>query len=194
MAKNKKNDILQAGYDLFLEHGYDNTSMKMIAKRAGVAQSLIYAFFENKEDLLDAVFRKTQDSYQSKMYAAVQKYAHLTPEAFVELCVEVIADFRDEACFTIACALIPKLRPRAERLMKEYSDGMTAMMKPLFPGCPDDLLYDIGSLLLAVSDSFLIDGDKERATRTGAFAMRLFLQHLASNPQYRQERDSFPKP
>jgi hypothetical protein len=67
--------------------------------------------------------------------------------------------------------------------MKEYSDGMTMMMKPLFPDCPDDLRYDIGSLLLGISDVFLIYGDKERALRTGIFAMRLFLHYLASAPR-----------
>ena len=183
MAKNKKKVILQAAYELFLEHGYDNTSMKMIAKKAGVAQSLTYAFFENKDGLLDAVLRKTQDRYQSRMYAVVQECAHLTPEEFAAACAEAIADFRDDACFVMACALTPKLRYKTELLLKEYSDGMTKMMKPLFPGASDDLLYDIGSLLLAVSDSLLIDGDKERAVRTAVFAMRIFSQHLASGPQ-----------
>ena len=176
--KNKKSDILKAAYELFIKNGYDNTSIKMIANKAGVVQSHIYAFFKNKETLFDETLRMAQDNYQSKMYAAMQQYAHLPPEEFVERCIDVIFGFRDEAGFTMASALTPKLRARAEPILKEYSSGMTVMMKPLFPDLPDELLYDIGSLLLAVSDSFIVDGDRERGKRTGVFAITLFLRYL----------------
>ena len=84
--KNKKSEILKAAYGLFIENGYDNTSMKMIANKAGVVQSHIYAFFDNKEALFEEALHMAQDSYQTKMYAAVQKYADLPPEEFAGRC------------------------------------------------------------------------------------------------------------
>jgi len=175
LAKNKKSDIVQAAYDLFLENGYDNTSVMMIANRAGVAKGLLYNFFESKELLFSDVIRMANDSFRSKMVAVALEYQDAAPEEYLERYADVILENHDEARFLLASSLIPKLRSITEPLLKEYSDGMIEMMKPLFPGLGDELLYDIGSLLLAISDSFIIDGDRERAVRAGLFAIKLLL-------------------
>lgn len=174
---NKKSSILQAAYELFIENGYDNTSLKMIAERAGVARGHAYYFFESKESLFDEVLHMAQDNYRMKMYAAVQEYAHLTPEEFVEKCVDVILDFREEALLVMTSVSVPKLRHIAEPLLKEYSEGIIKMIEPFFPGVPDERLYNIGSILLAISDSLLIDGDRERAVRTAVYAIKIFINY-----------------
>jgi len=87
-------------------------------------------------------------------------------------------ELRADACLVLSSASIPKLQHLAEPVLKEYSDSMIEMMHPLFPGLSDDLLYNIGSILLAVSDSMLVDGDKERGIRTGVFAMKLIQSYL----------------
>ena len=46
--------IMEAAYDLFLEHGYAGTSMRQIAEHAGLALGGIYNHFESKE----AIFSK----------------------------------------------------------------------------------------------------------------------------------------
>ena len=178
MAKNKKDDIVQAAYDLFIKHGYDNSSVKLIAEKAGVSQGLIYNFFESKEMLFDAALSMAQNSFQSKMIAVAKKYANAPPVEYIERYADVILENREEANFILSSALVPKLRPRVEPLLKEYSNGVMLTIAPLFPGVPDELLYNIGSLLLAISDSLLIDGDKERAVRTGVFAVEMFLRYL----------------
>jgi AcrR family transcriptional regulator len=48
--------------DLFAVKGFDGTSTKEIASKAGVAEGLIFHHFENKESLLAAVF-ETQRSF-----------------------------------------------------------------------------------------------------------------------------------
>jgi len=178
MANNKKAVILQAAYELFLENGYDNTTIKMIAGQAGVAQGHIYSFYPSKELLFADVLCKAQESYQTKMYTAVQEFADLPAEEFVQKCVDVILDFRPEASLVISSAAISKIRYLAEPILKEYSDGMVEMMQPRYPGLPSGLLYDIGNALLAVSDSLLIDGDRERGIRTGIFVLKLIDSHL----------------
>jgi len=170
---NKKSDIVNAAYELFLENGYDNSSMKMIAARAGVAQGHIYNFFDSKELLFDEVLRVANDSFRSKMIAVAHEYHDAPPEVYIEKYADAILEHRQEACFILASSLTPKLHDRTQPLLKEYSDGMIEMMKPLFPNLPDEQLYGIGSLLLAVSDSFLIDSDRERAVKTGIFAITL---------------------
>ncbi|MDE6302929.1 MAG: TetR/AcrR family transcriptional regulator [Clostridia bacterium] len=41
----KKNKIVQAGYELFSEVGYHSTNTAQIAKRAGVSTGIVYGYF-----------------------------------------------------------------------------------------------------------------------------------------------------
>jgi AcrR family transcriptional regulator len=49
------NEITQAAYQLFLEHGYHGTSMRQIAQEAGIALGGIYNHFASKEEIFTEV-------------------------------------------------------------------------------------------------------------------------------------------
>ena len=51
----KKNRIINAGYELFSENGYYNTNTVQIAKRAGVSTGIVYGYFHDKKDILREV-------------------------------------------------------------------------------------------------------------------------------------------
>ena len=53
-----RESILRAAESVFVESGFSGASMSEIARRAGVAKSLIYHHFESKTDLWDAVIRE----------------------------------------------------------------------------------------------------------------------------------------
>jgi AcrR family transcriptional regulator len=58
--------IVGAALGLFGAHGYEGTSVRMIAEAAGVAQGLMYSHFASKEELLRAIFQQSiQDVYAS---------------------------------------------------------------------------------------------------------------------------------
>jgi len=59
----KRNAILDAAQQCFLEHGYSKTSMDMVAARAGVSKATIYAHFQGKTDLFTAIIRRRCDDY-----------------------------------------------------------------------------------------------------------------------------------
>lgn len=48
----KKNKIINAGYELFAEVGYYETNTAEIAKRAGVSTGIVYGYFKDKKDIL----------------------------------------------------------------------------------------------------------------------------------------------
>lgn len=50
--------IIKAAHDLFLQQGYHGTSMRQIAKNAGLALGGLYNHFQGKEDIFRAVFIK----------------------------------------------------------------------------------------------------------------------------------------
>ena len=63
----KKNKIIQAGYELFSEVGYHGTNTVEIAKRAGVSTGIVYGYFQDKRDIMISVLQ----IYIDKVYMPV---------------------------------------------------------------------------------------------------------------------------
>lgn len=51
-ARETRTKLVDTALDLFARQGVDNTSIKDIAREAGVAQGLLYHYFASKDDLL----------------------------------------------------------------------------------------------------------------------------------------------
>ena len=47
----KRNKIIEEGFNLMCENGYFNTSTPDIAKAAGVSTGIIYQYFKDKKDI-----------------------------------------------------------------------------------------------------------------------------------------------
>ena len=47
----KKNRIIEAGFELFKEQGYYNTNTTEIADKAGVSTGTVYSYFKDKKDI-----------------------------------------------------------------------------------------------------------------------------------------------
>jgi AcrR family transcriptional regulator len=54
-AEQRRIQLIDTALALFADQGYDRTSIKDLAQAAGVAQGLVYHYFDSKEDLLLAV-------------------------------------------------------------------------------------------------------------------------------------------
>ncbi len=103
-----RKEILEAARREFLTEGFENSSMRVIAKKAGVSTSNIYNYFENKEHLLteivdpilkgmeqgfayiskpDYVETRFQDSYEGwkKRFNIALDYVDQNREAFTLL-------------------------------------------------------------------------------------------------------------
>jgi len=51
--------IAETALELFAQHGYEATSVRMIAQAAGIAQGLLYNYFASKEALLATVVQQS---------------------------------------------------------------------------------------------------------------------------------------
>jgi AcrR family transcriptional regulator len=60
--------VLDAAFDLFLERGYEGTSMNAIAAAAGVTKPVVYACYASKEELFEALLRREE----SRVLGAIQ--------------------------------------------------------------------------------------------------------------------------
>ncbi len=62
-SEEKYHRILQAAITVFAEHGYFNSRVSDIAKKAKVADGTIYLYFKNKEQILMAALDSAFDSF-----------------------------------------------------------------------------------------------------------------------------------
>lgn len=60
----KRQLIIDAAGDLFMEQGYENASMEGIAKLAGVSKQTLYSHFGSKEQLFSAAIECKCEEYQ----------------------------------------------------------------------------------------------------------------------------------
>jgi AcrR family transcriptional regulator len=51
----KRRQIVDGARSIFLQHGFDAASMSDIARAAGVSKGTLYVYFENKEQLFEAI-------------------------------------------------------------------------------------------------------------------------------------------
>jgi AcrR family transcriptional regulator len=55
-SEDKRQAILDAALELFVERHFHGTAIPMLAERAGVADGTIYRYFKNKEELVNTLF------------------------------------------------------------------------------------------------------------------------------------------
>lgn len=51
----RRSEILERATELFIQRGYDNTSINEIIARAGISKGAFYHHFQSKEDLIEAL-------------------------------------------------------------------------------------------------------------------------------------------
>jgi AcrR family transcriptional regulator len=66
----RRAEILDGALALFAEHGYTETTVRMIAESIGMSQGLLYRYFASKEDLLRAIFEQSMRDVQASFAAA----------------------------------------------------------------------------------------------------------------------------
>ena len=64
-AQLKRDEIVTHALDLFLTHGFDDTSMAMIARSAQIAPNTVYWYFAGKDEVLLATLERLAQSLVS---------------------------------------------------------------------------------------------------------------------------------
>jgi TetR/AcrR family transcriptional regulator len=73
-AKESRDKILKAAEELFSTKGFDGTSVREVAEKAGVNKALIFYYFKNKEEILQCLFNTLiHDMKQEAMKGLTQE-------------------------------------------------------------------------------------------------------------------------
>jgi len=96
----KRSEIVRAGLELIVEHGFQGATMAMIAARAGVAAGTSYLYFESKDVLIKELYREIegriraflQEGYSTEMPFQKQ-FLHIGTK-LLQYCIDNNLDFR----------------------------------------------------------------------------------------------------
>src|SRR3954452_24837019 len=66
----RRPQVLDAALGLFLERGYEGTSMDAVASAAGVTKPVVYACFPGKDELFRALLRREEERILAEIQAA----------------------------------------------------------------------------------------------------------------------------
>ena len=69
----RKDDIIDAAVTLFAKNGYSATSTSAVAKKAGVAEGLIFHHFKNKAGILIYIFSELSEVYIKEFERLIKK-------------------------------------------------------------------------------------------------------------------------
>lgn len=121
--------ILLAAQQLFLSHGYDNTSLAMIIEQAGGSRRSIYQEFDNKQGLLMAVMAR-QVNLQVNNLTGIDY--HLPPQlALQSVCEKFLQGLLSEtllALFRLVTNLVSRFPELGEMV---YDEGPIIGLTPV---------------------------------------------------------------
>ncbi|QEL55627.1 TetR/AcrR family transcriptional regulator [Chromobacterium paludis] len=96
-TESRRQAIVEGAAEVFLEHGYDATSMAEIAARIGVTKPTLYGYFPSKEELFEMVMKKLA------IDLLASSFEHLSPDKDIDLTLQQFGEH------FLVCMLQPSL-------------------------------------------------------------------------------------
>lgn len=196
--------IVESALALFREHGYEATTMRMVADHAGVSSGNAYYYFRSKEELLQAFYAEIHAAHVEACRAVLAEEKKLADRlrGVIHARLEVTEPYHRFSGLLFRQAADPKsaLNPFHEA-SREVREEATAIFAEALSGAertkiPKDLLAELPNLLWTYSMGivlFWIFDETENRART-----RVMVDHtvdlvvrcikLASNPLLRPLR------
>lgn len=116
MRESRRQQIMDAGLELFASEGYSHCSISQLAMHAGISKGLMYNYFKSKEALLVAII---EDGMSEVMgYLDSDRKGSLTTEELAGFIRKIFSDIRKNQQFWILYINIV-LQPR----VKEFLGG-----------------------------------------------------------------------
>ncbi|MEX2247919.1 MAG: TetR/AcrR family transcriptional regulator [Dehalococcoidia bacterium] len=156
-SSEKREAILDAALSLFAERTFNGTPVPLIAERAGVGAGTIYRYFESKEALVNAVYRRWKSELKRRLvdhapkgatpreefrhwWRALWSFAQEYPEAFTFLETHHHAAYLDAESRAVGAAINEGARAlvrrgqRAGGMRRSDADLLIAMVFGAFTG------------------------------------------------------------
>ena len=132
-AGERRAELLDTALALFLEYGYERTSVEQITTAVGVAKGTFYHYFATKQDLLeqlvtrfsDDVFAEGERAFAAARGSAIERLRGLTMASS-----SAKLGRKDETLMLTR----PLFTPENEMLLRHLMDGWIERTRPLIRG------------------------------------------------------------
>src|SRR5918911_559773 len=198
-----KTRILETALEMFRERGYEETTMRAIAEKAGVSLGNAYYYFHSKEHLIQAFYRRLHEEHVAVALPALERVETLKTRLLtaMRLKIDVMKPYHQFAGVLFKTAAHPEsplnpfsdesdpVREQSIELFAKVIEGTKARIpKDLRAELPYLLwVYHMGIVLFWIHDS---SPGRRRTHRLVEHTVDLLdkLIHLASNPFMRPLR------
>ena len=68
-----RDDVARTAFELFMEQGYERTTMRQIAYRAKILNGSLYNLYPSKDDIFDYIFMKTVEKRHNKCMGLIDE-------------------------------------------------------------------------------------------------------------------------
>ena len=119
----KKAEITEAALELFLEHGYDGTSIRMIQRKVGKEAGLFYYYFDSKDAVFEAAIDLFFVSYEKQMQEIVEngkEKPHCELTKFINYIDRATQEFRAQYLQNLHWSILSAIREHTMLVMKKY--------------------------------------------------------------------------
>jgi AcrR family transcriptional regulator len=165
-AQERIRHIIEAAAAVLAREGYAGTSMKDIAREAGVAQGLIHYYFGSKEDLVLAVVRQAcAEMLEETRRSFSEAEGHPLTRAWAGLQAAERRSAERPELFRLLIEMVPlshnnpAVRSQMEELYANLVDEVTDMGDELNQQLPTPLpipVRDLAGVIIAVIDGLAI--------------------------------------
>lgn len=69
----KKDKIVEEALKLFLEKGFNETSVDEITKGASISKGSFYTYFKSKDELLETIVKELLNNVEKRFYSIIEK-------------------------------------------------------------------------------------------------------------------------
>jgi len=180
--RSARETILEAAWVVVREQGLAGLSMRDLARRAGVTTPTLYAYFESKYDIYDAMFGQAADEFRSLMAEADDDLAPRAAMAdgtkrFARFCTEDVARYQ-----LLFQRTIPGFEPSADSYAHAVAALDTARARLARCGVTDPRHLDLWTALSTglVDQQISNDPGGDRWTRLIDDVVDMFLAHCRS--------------
>ena len=125
----RRAEILDAAFRIFLEGGYDNTSLNEVIARAGLSKGMFYHHFASKEALLEELFQRvTEQTY--KAFEPILTDRSVDPKTQLQNVLDRGAEIRLTHAELTRSASESLLRPESQLLYQRINDAWNDRIRP----------------------------------------------------------------
>jgi AcrR family transcriptional regulator len=184
-STNARARILAAALECFCEFGYEKSSMKRIAARAGVSQPLLHHHFETKERLLHSAIGQMAGDMFSMAFDRLPQQGTVAQrlDAAAELLYTLFVNNLRAATFVVEFAAAANHNQSLRQAYSDYQEAqrcnIVRFLEELVPGAEIDVsveLIETFLLGMAMRRPFIVD---QSAFRSGFDThAQLLIDHL----------------